>query len=70
MGRSVINPYNGTPHRYLTGLVEGHPDWSLMSCEHLAAMPAIRWKVAKLERLGRTNPDKFALQAEELKRRF
>lgn len=57
-------------HEFLMGLVAGEPDWSLMSCEHLAAMPAIRWKLANLERLGRTNPDKFALQAEELRKRL
>lgn len=56
--------------RFLTGLVAGKPDWSLMSCEHLAAMPAIRWKLANLERLRRSNPDKFALQAEELRKRL
>jgi hypothetical protein len=57
-------------HEFLTGLVEGNPDWSLMACEHLAAMPAIRWKLTNLERLQRTNPDKFALQTTELKKRF
>jgi hypothetical protein len=40
---------SGDHHRFLTGLVEGHPDCSLMSCEHLAAMPAIRWKSANPE---------------------
>lgn len=60
-----------TDHRqFLTGLVEGKPDWSLLACEHLAAMPAIRWKLTNLERLHRSNPDKFALQADELKKRF
>lgn len=55
---------------FLMGLVEGDPDWDLMSCGHLAAMPAIRWKLSNLERLSRSNPDKFALQATELKERF
>lgn len=58
-------------HRqFLLGLAERAPDWSLMSCPHLAAMPAIRWKLANLKRLQRTNPDKFALQADELGKRF
>ena len=56
--------------KFLTALVEGEPEWSLMSCEHLAEMPAIRWKLTNLERLSHTNPDKFALQADELKKRF
>ena len=55
---------------FLMGLVESDPDWGLVSCEHLAAMPAIRWKLTNLERLGRSNPEKFALQAAELKERF
>ena len=61
---------SGDQHEFLTGLVEGNPDWSLMACKHLAAMPAIRWKLTNLERLQRTNPDKFALQAAELKKRL
>jgi hypothetical protein len=52
---------------FLVRLVEGNPDWSLVACEHLATMPAIRWKLSNLERLRRSNPQKFALQATELK---
>ena len=58
-------------HRnFLVGLVEGAPDWSLIRFGHLREMPAIRWKLANLERLRRTNPGKFASQSSELKRRF
>ncbi|MBP7948914.1 MAG: nucleotidyl transferase AbiEii/AbiGii toxin family protein [Verrucomicrobiales bacterium] len=55
---------------FLTGLVEAKPDWSLMSCAHLAEMPAVRWKLANLERLSRANPAKFAQQSGELRERF
>ena len=58
-------------HRsFLASLVKAEPDWSLMTCEHLAAMPAIRWKLTNLERLRRTNPEKFAAQASELEKRW
>jgi hypothetical protein len=58
---------------FLTSLAEAKPDWSLMSCPHLAEMPAVRWKLANLERLratNPTNPTKLSLQSSELRRRF
>lgn len=51
---------------FLSGLVKGEPDWSLMSCAHLRDMPAIRWKLENLARLKRSSPEKFARQATEL----
>ena len=58
-------------HRdFLSGLVRCEPDWSLMSCQHLQQMPAIRWKLENLARLQKSNPNKFSLQAGALKSRF
>lgn len=58
-------------HReFLLGLVRCEPDWSLMSCPHLLDMPAIRWKLANLQRLRETNPAKFSAQETELCRRL
>jgi len=57
-------------HTFLLGLVKGEPDWSLVSCEHLRDMPAIRWKLENLSRLEQSNPEKFALQASELETRL
>lgn len=51
---------------FLLGLVKGEPDWNLMTCPHLQDMPAIRWKLENLSRLEQSNPDRFALQADEL----
>ena len=48
---------------FLSGLVRGEPDWSLMCCAHLSEMPAIRWKLENLARLKQTSPEKFARQA-------
>lgn len=55
---------------FLLGLVGGVPDWSLMPFGHLSEMPAIRWKLANLERLRESNPDKFTFQSEELRARL
>ena len=58
-------------HReFLLGLVSCEPDWSLMSCPHLRDMPAIRWKLANLQRLREANPAKFSDQQIELRRRL
>lgn len=58
-------------HRsFLMSLAEAQPDWSLMSCPHLAEMPALRWKLSNLERLRSSNSAKFAQQSSELRKRF
>jgi hypothetical protein len=36
----------------------------------LAELPAIRWKLRNLARLKKSNPRKFAQQADELRVRF
>lgn len=56
--------------RFLLSLTAGEPDWTLMSCPHLAQMPAIRWKQENLARLNKLNPEKFQLQSDELRKRF
>jgi hypothetical protein len=52
--------------RFLLGLVSGEPDWTLMKCPHLSQLPAIKWKLQNLAKLKKSNPGKFAQQAEEL----
>jgi hypothetical protein len=56
--------------QFLIGLVSGEPDWHLMKCPHLQELPAIQWKIQNLARLKKSNPKKFAQQAEELRARF
>ena len=56
--------------QFLLGLVRAEPDWSLMSCPHLAELPAIRWKLRNLEALRSSNPAKFATQRELLAERL
>jgi hypothetical protein len=61
-----------TPNQreFLLGLVAGEPEWRLMKCPHLSQLPAIRWKLQNLARLKKSNPQKFAQQADELRARF
>ena len=56
--------------RFLLSLVSNAPDWSLIDIPHLKEMPAIRWKLANLERLQRENKTKFAEHVEVLRDRF
>jgi hypothetical protein len=56
--------------QFLLGLVSGEPDWTLMKCRHLSQLPAIKWKLQNLARLKKSNPGKFAQQAEELRARL
>ena len=53
--------------RFLLGLVSGEPDWTLMKCPYLSQLPAIKWKLQNLAKLKKSNPGKFAQQAEELR---
>lgn len=55
---------------FLIGLVAGHPQWSLMRCEHLIEMPAIRWKVRNLQTLEANNPAKFRDQERLLREKL
>jgi len=41
-----------------------------MQCSHLAELHAIQWKLKNLAKLKKSNPKKFASQADELLKRF
>ena len=56
--------------QFLIGLVSGQPDWTLVSCQHMRELPAIRWKIENLSRLSKSNAKKFAQQAAELRLRL
>ena len=56
--------------QFLLGLVVGEPDWQLMKCLHLSQLPAIRWKLQNLAKLKKSNPTKFAQQADVLRTGF
>lgn len=56
--------------RFLLSLVRAEPEWELMSCPHLSAMPALRWKLQNLAKLRKANLGKFQQQAEALRERL
>ena len=56
--------------QFLVSFAGGQPEWKLMSCPHLAEMPAIRWKLENLAKLKKGNPAKFQFQTDELRKRF
>jgi len=56
--------------RFLLSLVAGTPEWPLLGIAHLEHLPAIRWKLHNLAQLQKTNPKKFAEQADTLAARL
>jgi predicted nucleotidyltransferase component of viral defense system len=54
--------------RFLLTLVANQPDWSLLNVPHVHELPGVRWKLQNLGQLQRTNPKKFAGQADALAR--
>lgn len=60
----------GAHRRFLIGMVERSPDWGLLPFDHLKDLPAVRWKLANLDRLAKSNPTKFKTQASELETRL
>lgn len=56
--------------RFLLSLVAGAPDWALLNVAHLEHLPGVRWKLHNLTQLQKTNPKKFAEQADQLAARM
>jgi predicted nucleotidyltransferase component of viral defense system len=56
--------------QFLLSVAGGEPEWNLMSCPHLAQMPAIRWKIENLSRLRKSNQTKFQFQTDALREKF
>lgn len=53
--------------KFLLSLVNNAPEWQLLGIEHLAELPATRWKLRNLEEFKKNNPKKHAAQAEALR---
>lgn len=56
--------------RFLLSLVAAAPEWSLLGVPHLEQLPGLQWKLQNLERLRKTNAQKFAEQSDALARLF
>ncbi|RQO56530.1 hypothetical protein DBV14_10465 [Variovorax sp. KBW07] len=54
---------NASHRKFLIGLAQARPDWSLLLCSHAADLPALRWKISNLETFSRKRPADFVSQA-------
>jgi predicted nucleotidyltransferase component of viral defense system len=52
--------------QFLAGLARAEPDWSLLRCQHVSELPALRWKLSNLEIFRKRRPHDFISQAEAL----
>lgn len=52
--------------RFLLSIVRGEPDWSLLPIPHLAELPALRWKLANIEKL-RQSPKRHKAAVDRLR---
>jgi hypothetical protein len=57
---------SGPAADFLLSVHDGTPDFGLISMDAAAALPAIRWKLANIERLKQQNPAKHAAQRQAL----
>jgi len=65
-------PKSLTPdeRQFLISLANADPQWKLLDIEHVARLPAIKWKVQNLQKLAKENNAKLRAQADELAGRF
>ena len=61
---------NADERAFLLSLTRNEPNWGLLGIEHLEQLPGVRWKLANIDRLARTNSKKFKAQAQDLERLF
>jgi hypothetical protein len=58
-------------HRdFLLSVALAEPAWDLMPFAHLQELPALQWKLLNLRKLKARNPDRFAVQHEELAKKL
>jgi hypothetical protein len=65
---TVQKELDDTERNFLLSLIQGEPDWSPLGIPHLAELPAVRWKLRNLEKLKKTNRNKFRLQIKKLEK--
>jgi predicted nucleotidyltransferase component of viral defense system len=66
--RKLQTELDANERTFLISLVNAAPEWNLLGIEHLAELPAIRWKLQNLEQLRNRNPKKHAEQSEALQK--
>ena len=65
--RMILAALTGNERTFLLSIKLGEPDWSLLPISHLSQLPALRWKLANIERL-KSDPGKHATAISQLKR--
>ena len=55
---------------FLSSLARNAPEWQRLGIDHLHRLPAIRWKLANLERLATSDPQKYRQQVDRLEGLF
>ncbi|MFS2179173.1 hypothetical protein ACCC98_25045 [Rhizobium pisi] len=55
---------------FLLSLHDGEPNFEVIGLPHALALPAVRWKILKLQKLRNDNPLKHAEQHAEIERLF
>lgn len=68
--RELPAALDANEREFLRSLVRAQPDWSLLDIPHLPELPAIRWRLQNLERLSRSQPDRFRSLADALDERL
>ncbi|CAN7737113.1 nucleotidyl transferase AbiEii/AbiGii toxin family protein [Variovorax paradoxus] len=68
--REIQQGLDDDERRFLLSLVAGAPECALPGIGHLEHLPGVRWKLHNLAQLQKTNPKKFAEQAETLTARL
>lgn len=56
--------------RFLLTLHDTEPDFDAIGLPQAAALPAVRWKLLNLAKLKQQNPDKHAMQRDEIENMF
>jgi hypothetical protein len=65
--RMILAALTRNERTFLLSIKLGEPDWSLLPISHLSQLPALRWKLANIERL-KSDPGKHATAISQLKR--
>jgi hypothetical protein len=68
--RQLQEELDDTERGFLISIVENRPEWDQMGFPHLPLLPSIGWKLQNLSQLEKTNPKKFAQQAEMLQQKL
>jgi hypothetical protein len=68
--RQLQQGLDDTERGFLISIVQNRPEWEQMGFPHLSLLPGIRWKLQNLSQLEKTNPKKFAQQAEILQQKL